>query len=467
MTYAALPDGWAPGGADPSPADGPPVDRWILSRCDGTDGRGHRAAWRRTTRPAQAGSRRSSTTCRNWYVRVSRRRFWGGRHGDAVADADHRAAFATLHECLSTLALLIAPFCPFVAEELYGNLVAAHDPARSPACTWPTGRSRRGGDDPDLEAAMAAARDAVAVGRGARSEAKIKVRQPLAQAVIACPPGAAADVGGLGDLIADELNVHDVRFVTDPGELVAVTIKPNYRTLGPRFGKAMPALAAAVAEPPGAETARGSTPGSPSGRGRRGPRELGPRICCGRRDRPRGTPSARIAAWRSASRPRSPRICAEGLAREIVHAVQNARRAAGLRVEERIVLHLDGSGPVREAIDAYRATIARRDARGATHRRSRGALRRAPPRGAGHRRRAGRPAPSDRAPGDAPDGPRLVGAHAAAPGGAAGAEHHVVVGAEARPDPVRVEVERSMMPVRGGGSRAARRCARRRSRRRP
>src|SRR5690606_29731329 len=125
---------------------------------------------------------------------------------------------------------------------------------------WPRSKGRHA---PALEAAMASSREAVTVGRGARAEAKLKVRQPLAEAVIACPPATAKEVGSLVDLVAEELNVRRVRFVTDPGELVDVTLKPNYRRLGPRFGKLMPQVAAAVAALPAAETARAIDAGEP------------------------------------------------------------------------------------------------------------------------------------------------------------------------------------------------------------
>jgi isoleucyl-tRNA synthetase len=217
---------------------------------------------------------------------------------------------------------------------------------------WPTSAGR---EDPALDAAIEAVRVAVSLGRGARSEAKIKIRQPLAQAVVACPPATATVLEGMRELIARELNVHEVRFVTDPGELVAVTIKPNYRTLGPRFGKAMPALAAAIAELPGAESARLLEAGEPVTVTVDGAaHELGPDALL-ITARPTegyavGQESGMAVGLTTVI---TPDLRREGLAREIVHAVQNARRAAGLRVEERIMLHLDGSGPVREAIDAF------------------------------------------------------------------------------------------------------------------
>ncbi len=359
VTYAALPDGWTPGGVDPAAADRPLLDRWILSRCDRVTAgvTGCLEAYDAT------GAGRLLETfvddLSNWYVRVSRARFWGGRQGDSVADADHHAAFATLHECLVRVAHLIAPFCPFVADELYGNLVAAHDSAAPPSvhmARWPTSAGR---EDDALDDAVGAARVAVSLGRGARAEAKIKIRQPLGQAVIACPPATATALASLQELIARELNVHEVRFVTDPGELVAVTIKPNYRTLGPRFGKQMPALAAAVSELQGADTARRLEASEPVAVAFGGAdHEMGPDdlLITAR-------PTEGYAVGQDAgmavglATDISAGLRMEGLARELVHAVQNARRAAGLRVEDRIFLHLDGSGPVREAIDAFGTSI--------------------------------------------------------------------------------------------------------------
>jgi isoleucyl-tRNA synthetase len=360
VTYAALPDGWSPGGDDPAPEDRPLLDRWILSRCD-----------RLTTEVTACLERYDATGAgrllesfvdelSNWYVRASRARFWGGRQGDSAVDADHRAAFATLHECLVCVAHLIAPFCPFVADELYDTLVAAHDPAAPPSvhlARWPTSAGR---ENAPLDEAVAAVRIAVSLGRGARSEAKIKIRQPLAQAVIACPPATASALEEFTDLIMRELNVHDVRFVTDPGELVAVTIKPNYRTLGPRFGSTMPAVASAVAQLDGADVARRIEAGEPTeivvdgGTQSLAPEDL---LVAAR-------PTEGYAVGQEAgmavglATEITPGLRRDGLAREIIHAIQNARRAAGLRVEERVLLHLDGSGPVREAIDVNGAQIA-------------------------------------------------------------------------------------------------------------
>src|SRR4029077_20030655 len=102
------------------------------------------------------------------------------------------------------------------------------------------------------------------LGHSARAESRLRVRQPLGAAVVAAPPDAAAAVNGLADLVADELNVRSVRLVTDPGDLVEVSVKPNYRTLGPRFGRRMPEVAAAVSALPGAATGRALDAGDPA-----------------------------------------------------------------------------------------------------------------------------------------------------------------------------------------------------------
>ena len=354
-TYASLPDGFTPGDPAPPVAERSEMDRWALSRLDATidavtDGL---AGYD----PTNAGRALESLVddLSNWYVRTGRRRFW--RSDDAT---DRAAAFATLHECLSTIALLVAPFCPFVADEMWGNLVAAHDPSAPESvhlANWPASGGRR---DEALEQAMAAALEATTLGRSARKDAKLKVRQPLKEAVIACPPATARLLEGLSSVVAEELNVREVRFVTDAGGLVDVTLKPNYRSLGPRFGKGMPAVAEAVAALDANQAVRdldaeGAIHVIVNGNDERFEdadllREVRP------------TEGYAVAEGGSLavglSTEITPELEMEGLARDLVRAIQNARRTADLKVEDRIVLHLDGSGRIREAIDTHRAYIA-------------------------------------------------------------------------------------------------------------
>lgn len=355
VTYASLPDGWSPGDAAVPVAERPAIDRWILSRLDDLV---ERVTVRLEEYDATGAGRLLEEfidDLSNWYVRSSRRRFWG-----ADRTAGEPAAFATLHECLSTFSLLVAPFCPFVADEIYGALVADHDPQAPDSvhlADWPTPRGYR---DERLEEAMAAARLVVGVGRGARAEGKIKVRQPLAEAVVACSPALADAVGDLVDLVKDELNVRALRFVTDPGELVQVVLKPNYRRLGPRFGKAMPQVAQAVAALDPTATARALDGGETVTITVDGVAQPLDDEDVLREARPApGYAVGQDATLAVAlATDIGPELMREARAREIVHAVQAARRTAGLRVEERIELHLDASGPLREAIEEHRAGIA-------------------------------------------------------------------------------------------------------------
>jgi isoleucyl-tRNA synthetase len=355
VTYASLPDGWTPGDPAPAPADRPAMDRWALSRLDATVARVTERLDAYDPTAAGRALEELVDDLSNWYVRTSRRRFW--RSDDTT---DRAAAFATLHECLTTISLLVAPFCPFVADEMWGNLVAVHDDSAPPSvhlADWPAPGNRR---DEDLETAMAAALEATTLGRSARKEAKLKVRQPLQEAVIACPPSTARVLQALSGIVAEELNVRAVRFVTDAGGLVEVSLKPNYRTLGPRMGKEMPAMAEAMAALDATATVQALDAG-----------EQVTVIVAGREQaiadddvlrEVRPTEGYAVAEGGSLAvglaTEITPELEMEGLARDLVRAIQNARRAADLKVEDRIVLHLDGSGRVREAIDAHRAWIA-------------------------------------------------------------------------------------------------------------
>ena len=167
----------------------------------------------------------------NWYVRRSRRRFW---EGDA-------AAFVTLRDCLLTVARLLAPFCPFLADEVYENLDGGEPSVH--LCDFPA----PGGRDEELEHAMAVVRETVRLGHAARGQAKLKVRQPLRAAVVVATSGERAAIERLADVVREELNVRELRFVSEADELGQVEVKPNYRSLGPRFGKDMPVVARAVA----------------------------------------------------------------------------------------------------------------------------------------------------------------------------------------------------------------------------
>jgi isoleucyl-tRNA synthetase len=280
----------------------------------------------------------------NWYVRRSRRRFWDG---DPVA-------FATLRECLVTTTKLLAPFTPFVADEIYGNLDGGEDSVH--LCDWPQPAPR----DLGLEVSMATARETVRLGLAARGQAKVKVRQPLREAVVVAAGAEREAIERLADVVRDELNVETVRFVEDADELGSYELKPNYRTLGPRFGKGMPQVASAVAALDAAHVTAALREGRPVGITIDGvTHDLGPDDLQIAMQPLEGYQLEREGSHAVAlDLALDDELRRRGLAREIVHAVQNARKGAGLAVEDRIALTLGGDAELLDAAREHETFIA-------------------------------------------------------------------------------------------------------------
>jgi isoleucyl-tRNA synthetase len=332
-------------------AEDPPgedLDRWALSRTAGT---AEYVAERLDAYDATAAGRAIAELVdelSNWYVRRSRRRFWDG----------DPSAFRTLRACLLTIAKLLAPFCPFVADEIYDNLDGALDSVH--LCDFPAGDALPPRDRA-LEEAMAIARETVRLGLGARGQAKIKVRQPLAEAVVVAAGRERAAIERLADVVRDELNVRDVRFVAGAEELGRYEAKANYRRLGPLFGKEMPLVAEAIAALDPAQVAAAVRDGGANG-------EAGLGISVGGREHtltaedviltmqaPDGYSVERDGAHAVAlDLTIDAELRREGRAREIVHAVQSARKSAGLAVEDRIELALSGDPALLDAATSHR-----------------------------------------------------------------------------------------------------------------
>jgi isoleucyl-tRNA synthetase len=323
------------------------LDRWALSRLDATV-----TAVREGLDAFDAtGSGRAVAEylddLSNWYVRRSRRRFWDG----------DPAAIATLHFALTTVAKLLAPFTPFVADEIYENLDGSEPSVH--LCDFPISDPATP-RDALLEDAMAVARETVRMGLAARSQAKIKLRQPLHAAVVVAAGAERAAIERLADVVRDELNVRELRFVSEADELGEVEIKPNYRTLGPRFGKDMPRVAAAVAglDPArAAQTVRGGGTVSVDVGG--GEHALGAADLLismkpleGYQVEREGSHAVALELDIDHS------LQVEGWAREIVHAVQAARRAAGFEISDRIELTLDGAPELLAAAREHEAYLA-------------------------------------------------------------------------------------------------------------
>lgn len=232
-TYAAI-DGYDPRSwqADPV-AERPDIDRWILSVLQSLarDVNVEMEAYRLYTVVPRLVSFIDDLT--NWYVRRSRARFWKSED-----DRDKTNAFATLYEVLETFSKILAPFMPFLTEQVYQRLVRVVDhaaPASVHWCDYPQARTEL--IDEALEARMATVRAVAALGRRVREDHRIKVRQPLRELTVVHRDAAVrTNVEAAAPLIADELNVKSVATSADEGAFATVTVKPNFKTLGKRCG---------------------------------------------------------------------------------------------------------------------------------------------------------------------------------------------------------------------------------------
>ena len=211
-----------------------PMDMWILSRLNTLIG--HVEAYLDDLKMTEAGREMQDfmDDLSNWYVRRCRERYWGK---DMTADKE--AAYMTLYTVLKTMALISAPFTPFMSETMYQNMVRTVDksaPESIHLCDWP--HKDESFIDPELEANMAAVLDIVVLGRSARNAANIKNRQPVASMYV--QGKALPDM--YVSIIADELNVKEVRFVDDASSFISYRVKPQLKTLGPRYGKLLPKI---------------------------------------------------------------------------------------------------------------------------------------------------------------------------------------------------------------------------------
>ena len=326
----------------PAPGEGTDLDRWILSELERTAEVAGPRAGGRSTAPAPARRSRPSS-------RRSRTATCASRAGaSGRATSTRWARFAT---ACSRSSRMLAPFMPFVTDEIHRNL--SGDASSVHLSDFP--RADGGYRDPELEAGVAAAMRAIELGRAARAAAKMKMRQPLAKAVIVATGAERDEIERLGDVVRSELNVRELEFVTEEAELVSHRVKPNYRTLGPRFGKSMPQVAAAV-EGLDPDSARAAANGE---------RQVGISIDGHEHTlepddlqlvmEPLEGYEVESEAGRAVALALEldDDLRREGLAREVVHAVQNARKQAGLEITDRIALRLGGDDELVEAARAH------------------------------------------------------------------------------------------------------------------
>ncbi len=345
-------------GVEPEPSGAPSeglteLDRWALSRLQGltAEVRERMDDFDCTTAGRAIGAYVEELS--NWYVRLNRRRFWEG----------DRVAFATLRHCLIEVCKLVAPLTPFVADSIYTNLVSgeAGEFGDAPDSVHLADFPELAGAlaDPELEAGMEAVRRTVELGRAARAHSKVKMRQPLRKAVVVATAEERPAIERLSDVVASELNVKEIEFVSDESELVSYRVKPNFRALGPKMGKQMPQAKAAIEGLNAAEVTKVLDAGGSVG------------ISVDGHDHTIGADDitmvmeplegyeveAEAGHAVALALELDDELLAEGLAREIVHAVQNARKGAGLEVSDRIDLKLGGDPELLEAARAHEAYI--------------------------------------------------------------------------------------------------------------
>jgi isoleucyl-tRNA synthetase len=348
-TYASL-NGFDPADpAIPAPEDRSVLDRWMRSRLSATVATATGVLDGYEPFPAAVAIAELVDDASNWYVRRSRRRFW---RTDPDADpADSLGAQATLHEVLVTVALLLAPLCPFLADRMWRELTDAADRDSIHLADWPELRPEA--IDPALEAGMGLARRLSSLGRAARAEAGIRVRQPLARALVYLPPGSPTPPPGV---VEDELNVDVVEAIDELSDVpLTYELVPNFKLLGPRLGSRVQQLRSAMGSVDGAAAAAALAAGQPVVvELADGPVELnGDEVETRVRAQPGFAVSRDGAEVVALDLTLDDDLRRRGLAREVIRNVQELRKTAGLEVSDWIHLHLvglDDLEPLFEAI---------------------------------------------------------------------------------------------------------------------
>ena len=334
-TYADL-DGWAPG--DPSAPDHV-LDRWVLSELDDTIAEVTAAL---DGFDALGGATRLAgfvDDLSNWYVRRSRSRFW---------KSSDPAAHAALHRCLTVVAQLLAPYCPFLADEIYTGLTGEESVHLS---NWP---EATGAHDADLAAQMEAARRLVVLGRSARTDAKMRVRQPLRRAMLLAPGAELAD--DILTEIATELNVKSLEAIDTLSGLMTWDAVPNFKTLGPRLGPRVNDVKAALAAADGAAIKAALDDN--------GSVEVAGQVLSAddvevRASRHEDLALAEDGGWAVAlDLDLDDDLRLEGTAREVVRALNDLRKEAGFAIADRVTIALDPGPAVTAAVEAHRDWIA-------------------------------------------------------------------------------------------------------------
>lgn len=347
--YARAND-WSPTDPAPTPAERPLLDRWLLSKVNVLVREVTTAFENFDTQHAGQVMSSFIDELSNWYVRRSRRRFWSG----------DPAALHTLHEVLDILTRLMAPMAPFITERVWQDLYVATDPQAPDSvhlASWPTVDEAL--VDEQLDEQMDLVQRLVELGRSARADAKVKTRQPLGRILVPTDSHGRLDAQLL-DEIAAELNVQAVESFAGAGDLVDYSAKGNFRALGKRFAKQTPKVAAAIAAADAADlhtalTEQGEATVVVDGE------EVtvtADEVLLSERPRDGWSVINEQGETVALDLEITPELRRAGLARDIIRAIQEARKAAGFDVSDRIRLVWSGDGEAAEAVVEHQQLIA-------------------------------------------------------------------------------------------------------------
>ena len=342
--------GWTPTGEAPAVAERHVLDQWLTSET-------HLLIKGATEALDNFDTQRYGSllagfidALSNWYVRRSRRRFWTGDDG----------ALWTLHEALDTVTRLLAPIMPFATERVWQDLFHAADPEGPSSvhlASWPKADEQL--IDATLAEAMQVTRRTVELGRGARAESKVKIRQPLSRMLV--PTAIFEQLSPeLQDEIKAELNVEQIESFASAGDLVDYSAKGNFRNLGKRFAKRTPLVAGAIAELDAAWLA-----GELRDNGRaafdfegESIEVTGDDVILSERPREGWSVINEQGETVALDLELTPELVLAGLAREVIRFVQEARKRHGLEVSDRITVTIEADGQLAEAVEAHRQLIA-------------------------------------------------------------------------------------------------------------
>ncbi len=351
--YANI-DGFNPAAHTVPVAERPLIDRWMLSRLNVKIKEVRSALDVFNSMTATRAIDELIDELSNWYVRRNRRRFWKGE-----MDQDKVSAYLTLYEVLVSLSRLMAPFAPFISEELHQNLVrslSSSAPLTVHMESYPV--ADEGLIDLELNREMDLARDIVYLGRAVRNKANVKVRQPVGKLYFVSP--RVKDLRQeLLDLVADELNVKEVSAASDATRFVNYAAKPNFKVLGPRFGKEVQSIARVMASLSEEYLAARLSADLPLEIELNGEtvslltNELDVRV----QEKEGFSAESTAGLTVVMDLTLTPELLQEGLVREMVSKLQAMRKEAGFEVEDKIVVSYKADGVARAAIETFEQYI--------------------------------------------------------------------------------------------------------------